>query len=77
MAPDHPSQPPGRDVFNGRGLLLTLQVEDARAEFERLKGAGLEITYPLNDEHRADRAGAGVLGAVRALDPLGYRRADV
>jgi catechol 2,3-dioxygenase-like lactoylglutathione lyase family enzyme len=50
MTPDHPSQPPGRDAFNGKGLLLTLQVEDARAEFERLKGAGLEIAYALHDE---------------------------
>jgi len=50
MAPDHPSQPPGRDAFNGKGLLLTLQVEDATVEFERLKGGGLEIAYPLHDE---------------------------
>ena len=37
-------------MFNGKGLLLTLQVEDARAEFERLKGARLEIAYALHDE---------------------------
>ena len=50
MAPDHPSRPPGRDPFNGKGLLLTLQVEDATAEFGRLKGGGVEIAYPLHDE---------------------------
>ena len=49
MTPDHPSQPPGRDAFSGKGLLLTLQVEDATAEFKRLKGGGLEIAYPLID----------------------------
>ncbi len=34
----------------GKGLLLTFQVEDATAEFKRLKGNGLEIAYPLHDE---------------------------
>ena len=46
MAADHPSRPPGRDAFNGKGLLLTLQVEDATAEFERLKGGGLAVYDP-------------------------------
>ena len=50
MAPDHPSQPPGPDTFNGRGMFLTLQVADAAAEFERLTRAGVEIAYPLRDE---------------------------
>lgn len=50
MAPDHPSQPPGRDTFNGKGVLLTLQVEDATAEFKRLKEGGVQIAYPLRDE---------------------------
>jgi uncharacterized glyoxalase superfamily protein PhnB len=50
MAPDHPSQPPGRDAFNGKGLLLTLQVEDAAAEYARLQAAGLTFAYPLHDE---------------------------
>jgi uncharacterized glyoxalase superfamily protein PhnB len=50
MAPDHPSRPPGRDTFGGRGLLLTLQVEDAAAEFARLQRAGLTFAHPLTDE---------------------------
>jgi len=50
MDPDHPSQPPGRDAFSGRGLLLTLQVADAAAEFERVERAGVAIAYPLHDE---------------------------
>jgi len=50
MAPDHPSRPPGPDVFSGKGMLLTLQVADAAAEFQRVKGAGLAIAYPLHDE---------------------------
>jgi IS30 family transposase len=40
MAPDHPSQPPGPEAFNGKGMFLTLQVANVTAEFERLKKAG-------------------------------------
>jgi len=36
MASDHPSAPLGPETFAGRGLFLTLQVEDARQEFERV-----------------------------------------
>jgi uncharacterized glyoxalase superfamily protein PhnB len=50
MSPDHPSQPPGPERFNGKGMFVTVQVEDAAAEFERLSRAGLAITYPLRDE---------------------------
>jgi len=50
MDPEHPSQPPGRDAFNGKGLLVTLQVADATAEFNRLSSAGLTIAHPLRDE---------------------------
>jgi uncharacterized glyoxalase superfamily protein PhnB len=50
MAPDHPSRPPGPETFNGKGMLLTVQVADARGEFERLSRAGLAIAYPLHEE---------------------------
>jgi uncharacterized glyoxalase superfamily protein PhnB len=50
MAPDHPSQPPGRDQFNGKGLLVTLEVEDAAEEFERLRSGGVDVAYALRDE---------------------------
>ena len=45
MAPNHPSQPPGPEAFNGKGMFLTLQVADAKMEFERLKKAGVTIAY--------------------------------
>jgi len=50
MAPDHPSQPPGPERFNGKGMFITVQVADAAAEFDRLTGSGLSIAYPLHDE---------------------------
>jgi catechol 2,3-dioxygenase-like lactoylglutathione lyase family enzyme len=50
MSSDHPSQPPGPETFGGKGVFLTLQVEDAAAEFGRLKQAGVRIAYPVKDE---------------------------
>jgi catechol 2,3-dioxygenase-like lactoylglutathione lyase family enzyme len=50
MSPDHPSRPPGPESFTGDGILLTLQVTDAAAEFERLREAGIEPDHPLTDE---------------------------
>jgi catechol 2,3-dioxygenase-like lactoylglutathione lyase family enzyme len=50
MAPEHPSRPPGPEAFGGEGLLFTLQVEDAAAEFERVRTRGLAIDHPLTAE---------------------------
>ena len=50
MSPDHPSEPPGPEAFEGEGILLTLQVADAASEFERLREAGVPIDHPLRDE---------------------------
>lgn len=50
MSPDHPSRPPGPEVFTGKGLLLTLQVDDARLQERLLREAGVEILYPVTQE---------------------------
>jgi catechol 2,3-dioxygenase-like lactoylglutathione lyase family enzyme len=50
MSSDHPSRPPGPEIFNGKGSFLTFQVADAAAAFERLSRAGARIAYPLRDE---------------------------
>ncbi len=50
MTPDHPSQPPGPEKFNGHGMFLTLQVADSAAEFSRLRRAGVSMAYALRDE---------------------------
>jgi catechol 2,3-dioxygenase-like lactoylglutathione lyase family enzyme len=50
MSPDHPSQPPGPERFDGKGMFLTLQVSDAAAEHERFSQAGVPIAYPVRDE---------------------------
>lgn len=47
----HPSSPPSNPAMNAQaGVFLTLQVSDAKADFERLRKAGLNISYSLKDE---------------------------
>jgi len=50
MDPDHPSSPPGPEVFTGAGVFMTLQVADAAAEFARLRDAGATFAYDRRDE---------------------------
>ena len=49
MHPGHPSAPPGPERFNGQGMCLEFQVEDARAEYERFTREGAPITLSLRD----------------------------
>ena len=75
MAPDHPSQPPGPQTFSGEGILLTLQVGDAAAEFARLRQLGVEADHALSDEPWGQRRfgvkdPAGVwIDVVEQIDP--------
>lgn len=50
MHPDHPSAPPGPEVFGGMGMCLEFQVADAIAEHDRFVRGGAEITLSLRDE---------------------------
>lgn len=50
MHPDHPSAPPGPEPFNGQGMCLEFQVEDAAAERERFRSLGATIELELTDE---------------------------
>ena len=52
-----------REGFRGQrasGLLLNFEVSDAKAEYERLKEAGLRIGLPLRDEAFGQRHFIGV-----------------
>jgi catechol 2,3-dioxygenase-like lactoylglutathione lyase family enzyme len=64
MSPDHPSTPPGPETFSGRGMFLTVQVEDAAALLARLQEGGLAVAYGLRDEPWGQRRFA-------VLDPAG------
>lgn len=64
MHPEHPSTPPDPAPFRGDGMLLTLQVEEAAAEYSRLTAAGLSYALELKDEPWGQRRFA-------AVDPAG------
>lgn len=49
MSSDHPSSPPGPETFDGRGMILTLQVDDARALHTSFAAAGMPIIHALTD----------------------------
>lgn len=50
MSPDHPSTPPGPEIFSGKGMCFELQVEDAAAAHGTCVSKGLEPDYPLTRE---------------------------
>ena len=77
MTADHPSQPPGPETFDGKGMILTLQVDDAASFYTRLKGLGAPITHDLKDEPWGQRrfmlrdpSGIGV-DVVEQVQPAG------
>ncbi len=55
MHPDHPSRPPGPEPFDGRGMIVTIEVADARAAFNTVSRAGAPIIHPLTDEDWGQR----------------------
>lgn len=50
MHPNHPSHPPGPEPFDGRGMIVTIEVEDAAAAVAALTTGGAPIVHPLTDE---------------------------
>jgi catechol 2,3-dioxygenase-like lactoylglutathione lyase family enzyme len=55
MASNHPTNPPDPDVFDGRGMIVTIQVEDAANACATLQRKGVPITYDLHDERWGQR----------------------
>lgn len=64
MSPNHPTSPPSPDVFGGRGMIVTIQVEDAAQALATLRRQGAPITYDLHDEPWGQRR-------FMTLDPSG------
>jgi uncharacterized glyoxalase superfamily protein PhnB len=50
MHSQHPSSPPTPAAHDGNGMFITLQVADARNEYDRLVAAGLRCELDLTDE---------------------------
>lgn len=50
MTPDHPTNPPGPEIFDGKGMIVTLQVADAAKARAALAAKGVHVFYELKDE---------------------------
>lgn len=50
MTPDHPTNPPGPEVFGGKGMIVTFQVKNAAKTCAALKEQGVKIFYDLKEE---------------------------
>jgi uncharacterized glyoxalase superfamily protein PhnB len=56
LLPNHPSQQKiFHAPFNGKGVYLTIEVEDVDKIYKKLKKTGLEIKIELRDEPWGDR----------------------
>jgi catechol 2,3-dioxygenase-like lactoylglutathione lyase family enzyme len=75
MHPSHPSAPPGPATFNGKGMCLEFQVDDAAGAYATFRDGGAPIERPLCDEPFGQRRfgffdPAGVwLDVVEQIDP--------
>ena len=50
MRNDHPSSPPGPEVFDGYGMIMTFQVERVSDLYTRVKQEGAPIVHDLQEE---------------------------
>jgi catechol 2,3-dioxygenase-like lactoylglutathione lyase family enzyme len=50
MTPDHPTNPPGPEIFPGKGVLFTIQVRNAAKAAAALKDQGVHIFYDVHVE---------------------------
>ena len=56
LLPNHPSQQPlFHDKFEGRGMFLTIEVDNVDQLYEVFKNKGVEIKIPIRDEPWGDR----------------------
>ncbi len=56
MLPNHPSQKPiFQSEFGGKGVFITVEVENVDAEYERIKKLGIPIEVEIRDEEWGDR----------------------
>lgn len=56
LQPEHPSQAPiFRPAFGGRGVYLTIDVEDVDAEYARVRARGVPMEVDLRDEPWGER----------------------
>jgi len=56
LLPDHPSQKPiFQKSFNGKGMFLTIEIDNVDEEYKRIKTLGVKIEVELRSEPWGDR----------------------
>ena len=56
LLPNHPSQQPlFHNKFEGRGMFLTIEVDNVDQLYEVVKNKGVEIKIPIREEPWGDR----------------------
>jgi uncharacterized glyoxalase superfamily protein PhnB len=56
LLPHHPTQHPFFQLpFNGKGMYLTIEVDDVDTLYHKLKSQGIDIKVELRDEPWGDR----------------------
>jgi catechol 2,3-dioxygenase-like lactoylglutathione lyase family enzyme len=56
LLPGHESQQPiFQTAFSGKGVYLTIEVDNVDAEYQRIKALGVDIAVPIRDEPWGDR----------------------
>lgn len=56
LLPDHPSQKPiFQTEFNGKGVYLTIEVDNVDEIYKKLKNKGIKIEVDIRDEEWGDR----------------------
>jgi catechol 2,3-dioxygenase-like lactoylglutathione lyase family enzyme len=56
LLPNHPSQQPVfHSPFSGKGVYITIEIDDVDAEYKRIKKTGAEIAIDLREEPWGDK----------------------
>nr|WP_298999762.1 VOC family protein [uncultured Allomuricauda sp.] len=56
LQPNHPNQKPiFQSAFNGKGVYLTIEVEDVDEVYKQLKEKGVQLAIDIRDEPWGDR----------------------
>lgn len=74
LQPDHPTQASiFRKAFAGKGVYITLEVENVDAAYEKIQAKGIPIEVPLQEEPWGDRHFAIVDPNGIGVDIVTYR----
>jgi len=73
LLPDHPSQQPiFHQKFEGKGMYITMEMEDVDSLYKKIKGLGTPVAFEIRDEPWGDRHFAIVDPSGIAIDLVKY-----